>query len=138
MNAAARSTNVYRLDDFRLIPTRRDRRFAERRQEPRYECRERLFVQVVACTECPELVGRTQAGDVFDASASGINFRSELELPVGTLIDIWIDVASRPGKFFLSGEVRWNGCAEAGAHATGVELEDGPATDIAAWRALLR
>ncbi len=138
MTAAARSNNIYSSDELRLIPARRDRRLADRRREPRYECQERLFVQVVACADRPDLVGRTEAGDVIDVSGSGIHFCTELELPVGTLVDIWVDIASRPGKFFLSGEVRWNGSAKAGVHACGVELEDGPATDFAAWRALLR
>ena len=26
----------------------------------------------------------------------------------GTLLDLWVDVRSRPGKFFLAGEVRWS------------------------------
>lgn len=138
MNALAHGGNVFSLDALRPVLERRSRRTDDRRQEARYICRERLFVQVVASARQPELVGRTEAGTVANVSASGLHFHCELALPVDTLVDIWVDISSRPGKFFLSGKVRWSDSHATGSHAIGVELEDGPATDIAAWRALMR
>ncbi len=138
MSAIARTDNVISLEDLRPSSDRRSQRSIERRHEPRYVCQERLFVQVVACPEQPDLVGRTESGYAMEMSAMGIHFCCERLLPVGTLVDLWIDIASRPGKFFLSGEVRWNGSVEGSMHSAGVELEDSPATDVDAWRTLLR
>lgn len=138
MNALAYGGNVFSLDNLRPVVERRSRGTEDRRRESRFICRERLFVQVVLCPEQPELVGRTEAGQVVDVSASGIHFHCELPLPVDTLVDIWVDISSRPGKFFLSGKVRWSDSSAATSPTIGVELEDGPATDINAWRALMR
>lgn len=138
MNALAHGGNVFSLDALRPVLERRSRRTDDRRRESRYICRERLFVQVVLCPEHPELVGRTVAGSVADVSASGIRFYCALALPVDTLVDVWVDIASRPGKFFLSGKVRWCDSSATRSHGIGVELEDGPATDAKAWRALMR
>ena len=138
MNALAHGGNVFSLDALRPVLDRRSRPTEDRRREHRFICRERLFVQVVLCPEQPELVGRTEAGQVVDVSASGIQFFCALSLPVGTLVDIWVNISSRPGKFFLSGKVRWSDCSAAASHGIGVELEEGPATDINAWRALIR
>ncbi|MCC5885330.1 MAG: PilZ domain-containing protein [Gammaproteobacteria bacterium] len=138
MNALVHGGNVFSLDALRPVLERRSRRTDDRRREARYICRERLFVQVVLCAEHPELVGRTEAGSVVDVSASGIHFHCALPLPVGTLVDIWVDISSRPGKFFLSGKVRWSESSATGSQGIGVELEEGPATDINAWRALMR
>ncbi|TVS17680.1 MAG: hypothetical protein EA417_06095 [Gammaproteobacteria bacterium] len=138
MNAIARTNNVFSLDDLRPVSDNRRQRSVERRHEPRYVCQERLFVQIVACPDQPDLVGRTESGQAVEISAMGIHFCCERLFPVGTLVDIWVDIASRPGKFFLSGEVRWNGSLDGMKHSAGVELEDGPATDVDAWRALFR
>jgi len=138
MNALAHGGNVFSLDALRPVLERRSRRTEDRRRESRFICRERLFVQVVLCPEQPTLVGRTEAGRVVDVSAAGIHFYCELALPVETLVDIWVDVSSRPGKFFLSGKVRWSDASTTASHGIGVQLEEGPATDISAWRALMR
>ena len=73
-------------------------------------------------------------------SVGGIQFRTTEPVPVGTLLDLWVDVASRPGKFFLAGEVRWsrptgeNDENDDQLHFIGVQLKTGAATDILDWR----
>ena len=69
----------------------------------------------------------------------GLQFRTSAPLPVGALLDLWVDISSRPGKFFLAGEVRWTrpGRPDADGNATwniGVQLKSGAATDILHWR----
>ncbi|MCC5872125.1 MAG: PilZ domain-containing protein [Gammaproteobacteria bacterium] len=126
------------MDPLRPVLERRSRPTSDRRKEPRFICRERLLAQVVLCPEQPQLVGRTEAGRVMDISASGIHFYCTVALPVDSLVDLWVDISSRPGKFFLSGKVRWSQASATASHGIGVELEEGPATDISAWRAMLR
>ena len=104
----------------------------ERRQDYRQLSMERLFVQIVACND-PELVGTTVSCNTFDVSARGLGIMSEREIPAGSRIDIWVDISSGPGKFFLTCDVRWSQDIDDGYYA-GVQLHDGSATDIAEWR----
>lgn len=100
-------------------------------------CRERLFVQVILCGSQPALVGRTWSCRTVAVSDHQIEFLCDHELPGDALIDLWVDLADRPGKFFLSGRVHGSQRVEDGRYAIDIELEDGAATDIAAWCALL-
>ena len=73
-------------------------------------------------------------------SVGGIQFQTTTQVPVGALLDLWVDVSSRPGKFFLAGEVRWSRpTSEVDESGTplwfvGVQLKSGAATDIVDWR----
>lgn len=112
----------------------------DKRLHPRLESDDRLFTQVVLAAEKPELVGTTLSCRAVNMSVGGIQFRTNQSVPVGTLLDLWVDVASRPGKFFLSGEVRWSRPTEevdengTPMHFIGVQLKAGAATDIIDWR----
>ena len=112
----------------------------DKRIHPRLESDDRLFTQVVLATDEPELVGTTLSCTAVNMSVGGIQFRTNQAVPVGTLLDLWVDVSTRPGKFFLSGEVRWsrptNEQDENGEslYFLGVQLKSGAATDILDWR----
>ncbi len=112
----------------------------DKRMHPRMERDDRLFTQVVLAADEPELVGATLSCTAVNMSVGGIQFRTNKSVPVGTLLDLWVDVSSRPGKFFLAGEVRWSRPTaeedENGAelHFIGVQLKSGAATDIMDWR----
>ena len=113
----------------------------DKRVHPRLESDDRLFTQIVLATDEPDLVGSTLSCTAVNMSMGGIQFRTNQPVPVGTLLDLWVDVAARPGKFFLAGEVRWsrptsevdeNGVS---LYFIGVQLKSGAATDISDWRA---
>jgi Tfp pilus assembly protein PilZ len=118
----------------------------DKRMHPRQESDDRLFVQVVLSATDPELVGTTVSCDAINLSVGGIQFRTNAALPAGTLLDLWVDIKSHPGKFFLAGEVRWSrpatpataGADQAGDDdrdwVIGVQLKSGAATDILDWR----
>jgi hypothetical protein len=85
------------------------------------------------------MVGLTLACRAVNFSLGGVQFTSTESLPPGTLLDLWIDAANRPGKFFLSGEVRWaryRGVDARGqsAWSIGVQLRASAATDYQLWR----
>lgn len=112
----------------------------DQRLHPRLESDDRLFTQVVLSAENPDLVGTTLSCTAVNLSVGGIQFRTSAAVPEGALLDLWVDVSSRPGKFFLAGEVRWNrptgemndkGVEE---WLIGVQLKSGAATDIVDWR----
>ncbi|MBV1905588.1 MAG: PilZ domain-containing protein [Pseudomonadales bacterium] len=112
----------------------------DKRMQYRLESDDRLFVQIVLSACAPDLVGTTLACRSVNLSAGGIQFETTQSVPTGTLLDLWIDIKSRPGKFFLAGEVRWSRASgkfnEDGSEIwfTGVQLKTGATTDILDWR----
>ena len=109
-----------------------------KRMHPRLDSDDRLFTQVVLAADNPELVGATLSCRAVNLSVGGIQFRTNAPIPPGSLLDLWVDVATRPGKFFLAGEVRWSRPAGASGAENewfvGVQLKSGAATDIVDWR----
>jgi|AACY02.2.fsa_nt_gi hypothetical protein len=133
MNALQDSAKILRLDAYRPENTLLD---PEADAHARGVCREKLFVQVILCDREPELVGRTFSCRTTRASGEYVEFVSDRSLPIGALVDLWVDVAARPGKFFLSGRVRWTRPDGEARALVGIELQDGAATDYGAWRDL--
>lgn len=112
----------------------------DQRLHPRLESDDRLFTQVVLSSDEPEIVGTTLSCTAVNLSVGGIQFRTNAPVPAGSLLDLWVDVSNRPGKFFLAGEVRWSrptgGFDDKGQQEwlIGVQLKSGAATDIVDWR----
>ena len=112
---------------------------SDNRVHPRLVSDDRLFTQVVLSADEPDLVGTTLSCTAVNLSVGGIQFRTDAPVPTGSLLDLWVDVSSRPGKFFLAGEVRWSrptdtGESDDGMWFVGVQLKSGAATDIVDWR----
>jgi hypothetical protein len=105
----------------------------DQRAEDRAISGEKLFIQVTQAEET-QLVGKTISCIAVDASAHGIKLITEEFIPVGCLLDLWVDDLSRPGKYFLSGDIRWTQKVNASNTMIGVRLQDGVATDIDQWR----
>ena len=128
------SDNIVELSAARAANTQ------DQRLHPRLESDDRLFTQVVLSAEQPDLVGTTLSCTAVNLSVGGIQFRTSAAVPTGSLLDLWVDVSSRPGKFFLAGEVRWHrptGDVNAKGKEEwliGVQLKSGAATDIMDWR----
>jgi hypothetical protein len=108
---------------------------SEQRRNDRKEASERIFVQVIAAQDA-DLVGTTISCNALDISADGIRILCPTPIPAGTKLDIWVDMASSPGKYFLTSDVRWSRTNEQGNHEIGVKLHDGATTDIQQWRQL--
>ena len=128
--------NVIELNSVRI---RARQRGVDKRMHPRLESDDRLFTQVVLSADDPDLVGTTLSCTAVNLSVGGIQFRTNAPVPTGSLLDLWVDISTRPGKFFLAGEVRWtrpagpNACGETEWYV-GVQLKTGAATDIVDWR----
>ena len=112
----------------------------DNRVHGRMDSDDRLFVQVVLSADDPDLVGATLSCNAVNLSIGGIQFRTDAEIATGSLLDLWVDISSRPGKFFLAGEVRWSrptGQSDFEGNDEwfiGVQLKSGAATDILDWR----
>jgi len=130
------TTNIIQLDSARS----RTRRSSDKRMHPRMDSDDRLFSQVVLSADEPDMVGTTLSCTAVNLSVGGIQFRTTAPVPTGSLLDLWVDVSTRPGKFFLAGEVRWSRpTGENDINGTeqwfvGVQLKSGAATDIIDWR----
>ena len=107
----------------------------ETRREERHSSHERLFVQIVDC-EDTDLIGTTICCDSMDVSVGGMRISSEVFIPEGSQLDLWIDINSGPGKFFLTSDVKWSTSSKDGRYEFGTQLREGAATDIGEWRAL--
>ena len=105
----------------------------EQRKEFRRESSERLFLQVVQSDD-QDMVGTTISCIALNVSPGGLMVACDQRIPRGCFIDLWVDDSARPGKFFLSSEVRWETENEPGEYQIGVALLDGAATDIEEWR----
>jgi hypothetical protein len=105
------------------------------RAEYRRAAVERLFIQIVDCDDADK-IGTTISCHSTESSASGLRICSDESIPRGSRIDMWVNISARPGKFFLSADVRWCSQPDNGMYHVGVELIDGSATDTDAWRAL--
>jgi hypothetical protein len=110
----------------------------EKRQHKRVSSSDRLFVQIVACEEKPSLVGTTISCSAIDVSADGLGIRSNEYIPKGSQLDLWVDIGSRPGKLFLTSDVRWitKKSDSRNSFELGVALHDAPAKDIEEWRSM--
>jgi hypothetical protein len=96
---------------------------------------ERLFIQITDCANADK-IGTTVSCHSTQLSAGGMGISSDVHIPAGSLVDLWVSISALPGKFFLSADVRWSSRADNGLYQLGVEFIDGDATDTTAWRAL--
>jgi len=99
----------------------------------RHPCRDKLFVQVILCSSRPDLVGRTWSCRAVATEHHALEFLCERPLPTDALVDLWVDLSERPGRFFLSGFVHGSAHTDEDRHRVRVLLEGGAATDIDAW-----
>jgi hypothetical protein len=106
-----------------------------KRSEVRRNGVERLFIQIVDCVDADK-IGTTLSCHSTESSSGGLRITSDFNIPAGSRIDLWVNISTRPGKFFLSADVRWCSVHANGLYQIGVALIDGAATDTAAWRAL--
>ena len=134
MNASILFSKIVSLGLARSASTAASSRDAyhEQRREIRRVREDRLFLQVVDCDD-GDLVGMTLSCDTVDVSANGLKVCSEKAVPVGAILDLWVDDSQRPGKFFLASRVRWSR-GDSGTFQLGVELIESTATDIVEWR----
>ena len=110
----------------------------DRRRHTRLQRDDQLFIQVLAASESPSLVGATIKCQTLDVSSSGIKVEVNQEVPIDSEIDLWVDARACARKYFLNGLVKW--CYEHNASMNqfqiGIELLNMPFTDFAEWQDL--
>ncbi len=109
----------------------------ERRRQPRLELDDALFVQVGSANGEVVQEGQTVRCSTENVSLDGLRIRLPEAVAEGTLLELWIRVADRPGTFLLEGMTKWAMAQEDGSALVGIQLADEPAEDIEAWRAMV-
>ncbi|NIR31576.1 MAG: PilZ domain-containing protein [Gammaproteobacteria bacterium] len=109
----------------------------ERRKSHRVRRDERVLVKIVS-SSVEDLAGKIARCTTHDISQDGVCLQFEEPVPVGSTLDLRINVHDRSGAFILSGRVVW--CREEGTnervYAAGVEFQREGSDDLEAWRAM--
>ncbi|NQV63789.1 MAG: PilZ domain-containing protein [SAR86 cluster bacterium] len=118
--------------------TQRQATTASPHQQQRREIRQTnlktLFIQIMDCPD-PDMINLTLSCNTRETSASGLRIVAGTCIPIGSRLDLWVNISARPSKYFVTGEVRWVSPADGGDYDMGIELDTSVATDIDAWRA---
>lgn len=110
--------------------------FEEKRSEQRIN-RKLVVVGIVTnCEDDKTLNGCPIRCETIDISGKGMQFKSDIELPVTTLLSISI-AYTLEDIFHVAAEVRWHNCVE-GEHYIGVQLIQDEDSDFDKWVALLK
>lgn len=108
---------------------------AERRADLRGAREERLFVRVLSSTASSDLESIIFSGSTEDVSASGLSLVASENLPRDSELELWVEIKGCPGKFLLTGVVRW--CQPRGSEfCCGVEFIEADETDFLEWQDL--
>lgn len=106
------------------------------RKNPRYRRDEKLFAQITASIFQPENEGSTLAGKTLDISRRGMRISTHDSIPVGCMVDLWVNMVGMRGKFYLNSEVKWSRIDDRVGYVMGVELREGVGSDIGNWERL--
>ncbi len=79
----------------------------EQRREARIDINIRFFVHIHESENEPDMVGQSLQCEAVDFSEHGLQFSSESEISVKTLLNITIGVGEPFAMYSLRGEVRW-------------------------------
>ena len=106
----------------------------ERRRTSRLGCDDRLCIQTVTSSQGPCVT--TVFCSATDVSEAGIRVCVDDPVPVGCLLELWVEIAGRAGRFLLTGLVRWSEqTSEGGTYLLGIELHEN-SENLVEWRDL--
>ncbi|PIE43348.1 MAG: hypothetical protein CSA50_05580 [Gammaproteobacteria bacterium] len=108
----------------------------DKRVETRLAALVRVYVEIVSGDPENGLPNEIVACETLDLSANGIQVIMPVELPVGALLPIVVEIGSQ--KFELVVETKWSGCMpDKGADtvwSTGFFLVDSDGSDAIRWK----
>lgn len=106
------------------------------RKNSRYARQDRLLAQVTASLQTSEIENSTRPAKTLDISKRGLRIMGNNSLPVGAMVDLWVEVTGLKGKFYLNSEVRWSKVDDRLGYVMGLELREGLGSDIGHWERL--
>ena len=106
------------------------------RKNSRYARQDRVMAQVTASMLPTDTDKATVPGKTLDISKRGLRIIGKDSVPVGSMMDLWVEISGLKGKFYLSSEVRWSKIDDRLGYIMGVELREGLGSDIIQWERL--
>jgi hypothetical protein len=94
----------------------------------RIEREEDVLVDVISCTQQPELDATSWVCRTVDVSECGMKVETEMELPIATRLGLRLDLESE--LYRLEGEVRW--CDDSATHYVGLMIDEN-SPDFVSW-----
>ena len=107
-----------------------------KRKSSRYARQDSLMAQVTATIQTAAADKMTWPGKTLDISKRGLRIMGNNSLPIGAIVDLWVEIAGMKGKFYLNSEVRWSVVDDRLGYIMGVELREGLGSDIGHWERL--
>ncbi len=106
----------------------------EQRLEPRKLRDDTLHIQVLR--QHPGQTGTELVlhANTRDVSASGFNAIANMALPIGSLLDVVVELHDNGAPFLLTAEVRWCDPTTQGGFQAGFALQDATGSDYRAWQ----
>jgi c-di-GMP-binding flagellar brake protein YcgR len=87
-------------------------RESERRQDPRVSAEDRVVVMVLAASDAPTLEGKTFFCVTRDLSVGGLRFGVHTEVPLGSMLELRVEVSDANESYVHDGKVAWVGEVE--------------------------
>ena len=106
------------------------------RKNNRYARQDQLMAQVTSQMYSADTDKATWQAKTLDISKRGIRILGTNSLPIGSTVDLWVEIAGLKGKFYLNSEVRWSSVDDRLGYIMGVELREGLGSDISHWERL--
>lgn len=106
------------------------------RKNSRFARQDRLLTQVTASLHSNEPDKSTRPAKTLDISKRGLRIMGNDSIPVGAMVDLWVEIAGLKGKFYLNSEVRWSKLDKRLGYVMGLELCEGLGSDITHWERL--
>jgi len=110
--------------------------FEEKRSEQRINTKLVVVGIVTNCDEDKTLNGCPIRCETIDISGHGMQFKSDVELPINTLLKISVAYTFKE-IFHVGAEVRWHREVE-GEHYVGVQLIQDEESDFDKWVELIK
>jgi len=107
-----------------------------KRKNSRYARQDHLMAQVTGTIQSIESSKMSWPAKTLDISRRGLRILGKNSLPIGAVVDLWVEVAGLKGKFYLNSEVRWSMLDDRLGYIMGVELREGLGSDISHWERL--
>lgn len=106
------------------------------RKNSRYARQDRLMAQVTASLHSIDADKATHPAKTLDISKRGLRIMGNDSIPVGSMVDLWVEITGLKGKFYLNSEVRWSKLDDRLGYVMGLELCEGLGSDINHWERL--
>ena len=106
------------------------------RKNNRYARQDRLTAKVLASLQPVNREKTSWPAKTLDISRRGLRIMGGDSLPIGSVLDLWVEIAGLKGQFHLNSEVRWSSVDDRLGYVMGVELREGLGSDIGHWERL--